>query len=145
MLPHGLEMTFCPDDDAYLFEQHEIELLTMGVREPEALVSAEKESRGIIELPHIPLSRLETGYGCLMDSGDGYAAHWKLLCNALSVEEICQVIKEHDGHCFLDVMMAPELEQHREILAAGDERRMSAAVEIVEAITELELARGHCE
>jgi hypothetical protein len=74
-----------------------------------------------------------------MDLGDGYA-QWKLLYNALSMEEICQVIRQHDGHCFLDVMMAPVLEQHPEIveqIAGGDERSMSLRVETVEATTDL--------
>jgi hypothetical protein len=132
-------MSFYPDADAYLFEKHVIEVQQMRVRKPENLSRRGKESRGIVDLPHVPLCRLETGYGCAFDSSDGYAAHWKLLYNALSIE-ISQVIEQHNGRYSLNVMKAPVLEQDRAIseqIAAGDERNMSVAVELVEVITDL--------
>jgi hypothetical protein len=51
MLPHGLGMSFYPDTDAYRFERHEIEPLTMSVREAEAWLEQKRTVAGSSSFP----------------------------------------------------------------------------------------------
>ena len=71
-----------------------------------------RQAQGILDNAQIVMCRLPGGEGWVMEDVDGSGKVHNQARNAVSMEEICDLIKEHGGKYFTNVTEAPQMQKH---------------------------------
>ena len=99
----GLGATYYPSPDAYTAD---MEGWWMGCE------GESRESYGIVGSPTIVLCRKQGGEGWMLENREPAVQFKDQKRNALSMEDLCDLIKDHRGKHLSDAIRASEIQQH---------------------------------
>ena len=71
-----------------------------------------RESYGIVDRPAILKCRLQSGEGWMLENNEPTTHFRNQMRNAISMEDLCDLIKDHGGKHFSDATQASEIQQH---------------------------------